>query len=149
MYAVYLVCVSMSQTITLLPHSCHRTGVMDRAITVLPQMWRVLESSPLTMIHNDCNPHNICPRRAPIPTVTMEGALPIPAVHTTSPSLAAPYKVQTQNSVEKGDEHFNSPKRSKVKKVFSLVNNKALRLNFMLLTVEYQPYCLKHPKTIS
>ena len=91
------VCVSMSQTITLLPHSCHRTGVMDRAITVLHQMWHVLESSPLTMIHNDCNPHNICPRRAPIPTVTMEGALPIPAVHTTSPSLAAPHKVQTQN----------------------------------------------------
>jgi len=109
------VCVSVS----LFFHTCPRTRVMDRAITVLPQMWRVLESSPMTMIHNDCNPRNICLRRTPIPMVTTEGALPVAAVHTTSPSLAAPHEVQTQNSVEKGDEHSNSHKRSKVKKVFS------------------------------
>jgi len=36
---------------------------------------------------------------------------------------------QLKGSVEKGDKHFNSPKSSKVKKVFSLLN-KAVRLNF-------------------
>jgi len=48
-----------------------------------------------------------------------------------------------KGSVEKGDKHFNSPKSSKVKKVFSLLN-KAVRLNFSSYkyTVEIQPYCL-------
>ena len=36
---------------------------------------------------------------------------------------------QLKGSVEKGDRRFNSPKSSKVKKVFSLLN-KAVRLNF-------------------
>ena len=35
---------------------------MDRAVSNLQQVMTVVNSAPQTMIHNDCNPRNICLR---------------------------------------------------------------------------------------
>ena len=38
---------------------------MEAAIAYLPQMVAELASAPITLIHNDCNPRNICLRKEP------------------------------------------------------------------------------------
>ena len=60
----------------------HRTAVIDRAIAVLPQMWQVLETSPRTMTHNDCNPRNVCLRRPTDTKTTAEELRRIATVHS-------------------------------------------------------------------
>lgn len=41
---------------------------MEKAIENLSVIWSLFESAPQTMIHNDCNPRNICLR---LPTASM------------------------------------------------------------------------------
>jgi len=50
--------------------------------------------------------------------------------------------VYIEGSVEKADEHFNSPKRSNVKNSKCFCCIKAEFQQFMLLTVEIQPFSL-------
>lgn len=64
-------------------HTIHRASVIDRVIAVLPQMWQVLETSPRTMTHNDCNPRNICLRRPPGTKTTTEEPVRVAPVHST------------------------------------------------------------------
>ena len=63
-----------------------RSRVVYEAITILPEMWQVLDSSPRTMTHNDCSPRNICLRKTPITVAPSEGTLPSAAIQTTPPS---------------------------------------------------------------
>ena len=42
---------------------------MENAIDNIPQMWSVLESAPYTLVHNDCNPRNICLRKPDAPMI--------------------------------------------------------------------------------
>ena len=40
----------------------NRVKVMEYAIDSIIPIWSILDSSPKTMTHNDCNPRNICIR---------------------------------------------------------------------------------------
>ncbi len=42
---------------------------MEKAIANIPQIWALLYTAPHTMIHNDCNPRNICLRKVRAPSV--------------------------------------------------------------------------------
>ena len=64
-------------------HTVHRAAVIDRAIAILSRMWQVLETSPRTMTHNDCNPRNICLRRPPGTKTTTEEPMRVPTIHST------------------------------------------------------------------
>ena len=46
-----------------------RVQLMDKAITNLHGIMNVVNSAPQTMIHNDCNPRNMC-LRFPKPTLS-------------------------------------------------------------------------------
>ncbi len=50
--------------------------MMESAIDHIPQIWAVLDTAPSTMIHNDCNPRNICLRRNTAPSVPSVPAPP-------------------------------------------------------------------------
>ena len=66
---------------------------MSRAIDSVPLIWAIFESAPHTLIHNDCNPRNICLRQ-PNSSLTSPISLPAPqlthhhrgASHTTQAS---------------------------------------------------------------
>ena len=42
---------------------------MENAINSIPHIWSVLDTAPQTMIHNDCNPRNMCLRKFKEPTI--------------------------------------------------------------------------------
>ena len=41
----------------------YRYTIMKSAIDHIPEIWKVLDGFPQTLIHNDCSPRNICLRR--------------------------------------------------------------------------------------
>ncbi|MBC8109470.1 MAG: phosphotransferase, partial [Verrucomicrobia bacterium] len=41
-------------------YSLERTHLLEKAISYIPDYWKVLEKIPKTLIHNDLNPRNIC-----------------------------------------------------------------------------------------
>lgn len=44
---------------------CYRVAMVNKAIDNLPCIWAPIESAPHTLIHNDCNPRNVCLRCPP------------------------------------------------------------------------------------
>lgn len=43
----------------------HRVSIVNHAINNLHSIWAPIESACHTLIHNDCNPRNICLRNSP------------------------------------------------------------------------------------
>ena len=41
-----------------------RVTMITEAIDSTDQLWKIFDSFPKTLIHNDCNPRNICIRKA-------------------------------------------------------------------------------------
>lgn len=37
--------------------------IIRRAFELIPSLWSILEQAPRTLVHNDCNPRNICLRK--------------------------------------------------------------------------------------
>lgn len=58
---------------------CFRVQLLQKVIQNIPQFWSQYESAPKTLVHNDCNPRNLCLRK--------------PSVEK-SPSSSFPYKDQ-------------------------------------------------------
>ena len=56
-------------------HYCcpSRVTIMENAIDNIPQLWSVMESAPHTLVHNDCNPRNICLRKPGTPITLSTG----------------------------------------------------------------------------
>lgn len=51
-----------------------RVKVMEKAIANMDKLNKVMTTAPLTLIHNDCNPRNICLRK---PHVAIDGREPL------------------------------------------------------------------------
>lgn len=55
--------------------SC-RISLINRAIDNITNIWSEIESAPHTLIHNDCNPRNICLRHHSIPQQSHSNTTP-------------------------------------------------------------------------
>ena len=53
---------------------CHRVSIVNHAINNLPHIWAPIESAPRSLIHNDCNPRNICLRNSPSRSTSSQSA---------------------------------------------------------------------------
>ena len=58
---VYTCVYSGTAVLAGVSSSC-RVGLTSEAIASIPQIWSTLESYPQTLVHNDCNPRNLCMR---------------------------------------------------------------------------------------
>lgn len=56
--------------------SFYRVRFLNVAISEISQLWAAYDSAPKTLVHNDCNPRNLCLRKSALVVSEDNGSIP-------------------------------------------------------------------------